>query len=289
MLFRSNLPVIGSLNRANNSFIEGDYLWCGLNFGCAVLEVSTLGIGGKVAGNLSSKVERGIASFINKTLEKGNFCFVAGTMILTTKDCIPIENIIVGDSVWTFNIGKGKIELTEVSNIFRRNSNEFIKLYFANDSIICTPEHPLFVNSSWIQAKELEKGSNLFSYTGEKIVVDSVFFFRTDAAKSVYNIEVKGNHNYYVSVSKVLVHNKPMQIGRIKTVLKSNSPIWKSLKKFKGNIKTTGSGKGKQYYQWDNTHGDIEVYNHNFQHQGSMNPITGEMYKPAIRGRELKR
>lgn len=31
--------------------------------------------------------------------------------------------------------------------------------------------------------------------------------FRTDTATAVYNLEVVGNHNYYVSASKVLVHN----------------------------------------------------------------------------------
>ena len=32
---------------------------------------------------------------------------------------------------------------------------------------------------------------------------------------------------------------------------------------------------------------DIEVYDRNKKHLGSMNPVTGEMYKPAEKGRTL--
>ncbi len=33
---------------------------------------------------------------------------------------------------------------------------------------------------------------------------------------------------------------------------------------------------------------DIEVYDRGGRHLGSMNPVTGEMYKPAVKGREIK-
>ena len=84
------------------------------------------------------------------------------------------------------------------------------------------------------------------------------------------------------------MHNKPMQIGKIKIVSKSTSPVWKKLNNFKGKIKTSGSGRNKRYFQWDHTHSDIEVYNHQGIHMGSMHPITGELYKPPVKGRKLK-
>ncbi len=42
---------------------------------------------------------------------------------------------------------------------------------------------------------------------GEKVKIDSVYRFKTDTATAVYNLEASGNYNYYVSASKVLVHN----------------------------------------------------------------------------------
>ncbi|GKT21011.1 RHS repeat-associated core domain-containing protein [Acidovorax sp. SUPP3334] len=69
----------------------------------------------------------------------------------------------------------------------------------------------------------------------------------------------------------------------------SESPIWNGMNNYRNNIRTNGeTGKNKQYYQWDHTHGDIEVYNRSGGHLGSMNPMNGEMHKPAVAGRLLK-
>ena len=68
----------------------------------------------------------------------------------------------------------------------------------------------------------------------------------------------------------------------------SQSPVWKKFQTYKDGTRTNGkSGKDRQYYQWDRTHGDIEVYSRRGNHQGSMNPQTGDMYKPAVPGRVL--
>ena len=52
--------------------------------------------------------------------------------------------------------------------------------------------------------------------------------------------------------------------------------------------KTSGNGNNKKYYEWDNTHNDIEVYDKTGKHLGSMAPSTGEMYKSAVNGRTIK-
>ena len=68
----------------------------------------------------------------------------------------------------------------------------------------------------------------------------------------------------------------------------SQSPMWKNFLPYQNSIKTNGlKGKDKQFYQWDNTHGDIEVYDRNGNHMGSMNPQTGDMHKPAVPGRTI--
>ncbi len=74
-------------------------------------------------------------------------------------------------------------------------------------------------------------------------------------------------------------------------VKKAESPIWKGLKPHKGDIKTNGlSGKEERFYDWDYTHNDIEVYGpHGRQHLGSMDPVTGEIYRPGELGRNIKR
>lgn len=70
--------------------------------------------------------------------------------------------------------------------------------------------------------------------------------------------------------------------------MKQDSPIWNNLKRFRGKTKTNGlSGGDRRYYEWDHTHNDIEVYNSRGEHLGSIDPTTGDMYKPAIEGRRI--
>ena len=74
----------------------------------------------------------------------------------------------------------------------------------------------------------------------------------------------------------------------LENATKADSPVWQSLKPFRGKTKTNGlSGSKKEFYEWDYTHCDIEVYDKNGKHKGSMDPRTGEMIKPAVPGYEI--
>jgi uncharacterized protein RhaS with RHS repeats len=65
----------------------------------------------------------------------------------------------------------------------------------------------------------------------------------------------------------------------------SESPVWKEMQSYRGGTKTNGKrGKEKEYYDWDHLHGDIEVFDRNGNHLGSMHPFTGQMYKPSKPG-----
>ena len=76
---------------------------------------------------------------------------------------------------------------------------------------------------------------------------------------------------------------------RKKNPPKSQSPIWNSFKHHRKDIKTNGlSGSRAEFYQWDYTHNDIEVYNKAGKHKGSMCPINGKMYKEPKKGREIE-
>ncbi|MBO0469689.1 hypothetical protein JZO66_03960 [Enterococcus sp. DIV0242_7C1] len=69
---------------------------------------------------------------------------------------------------------------------------------------------------------------------------------------------------------------------------KNDSPVWKKLDNVKGmDRKSSGQGNKKRYFEWDHTHNDIEVYDKKGRHLGSMDPISGEMYKPAVPGRTI--
>jgi hypothetical protein len=77
-------------------------------------------------------------------------------------------------------------------------------------------------------------------------------------------------------------------ITRIDKMAPSESPIWKSLRGAGGKTRTVGQGKSQRYFEWDFTHGDIEVYDPKGRHLGSMNPTSGAMYKPPVPGRRIE-
>ena len=77
---------------------------------------------------------------------------------------------------------------------------------------------------------------------------------------------------------KVVEHVRPGT-----TLSKADSSVWKELKSARGKTKTDG----EKFYEWDHTHGDIEVYDRRGRHLGSMDPTTGTMTKPAVAGRKI--
>lgn len=71
---------------------------------------------------------------------------------------------------------------------------------------------------------------------------------------------------------------------RVRNVSKQQSPVWKSFKNYRGGIKTEGTGKEKTYYKWDHTHNEIEYYDRKGKHLGAIDPLTGDLVKPAVPG-----
>lgn len=70
---------------------------------------------------------------------------------------------------------------------------------------------------------------------------------------------------------------------RKKNCNKQNSPIWNSYTNTQNGWKTDGT----YYYRWDRTHNDIEKYDQHGRHQGSLDPSTGQVYRPRQKTHDL--
>ena len=44
---------------------------------------------------------------------------------------------------------------------------------------------------------------------------------------------------------------------------------------------------GERYYEWDELHGEVEVYDKRGRHLGAADATTGIVYKPAKPGRKI--
>jgi Cytotoxic len=59
---------------------------------------------------------------------------------------------------------------------------------------------------------------------------------------------------------------------------KFESKVWKGAQPYRDGLRKSGD----EIWDWENTHNDIEVYDGRGRHQGSRDPTTGNMYKPAV-------
>jgi len=91
-----------------------------------------------------------------------------------------------------------------------------------------------------------------------------------------------------LAIDDVYADNAENNQSIIVAVTKAESPVWQGFQEWRGKTKSNGkSGSKRRYYEWDNTHEDIEVYDSNGNHLGSMDPMTGAMIKPPVPGRKI--
>src|SRR5260370_2614370 len=160
----------------------------------------------------------------------------------------------------------------------------------------------------WVNSHDLREGDVVFLRNSGPVTLRRVWVH--DESTPVCNLTIRGLHTFAVGQSQLLVHNmtgtgegaekgkepqnpdvnkarpkqsKPPKSQAPPQVTKSNSPVWKELKPFRGKTKTNGLSESKRrYYEWDHTHNDIEVYDKGGNHLGSMDPSTGQITKPPV-------
>ena len=136
-------------------------------------------------------------------------CFVAGTLIATENNFVPIEQIQQGDLVWAENPETGEKSLKPVVATFVRETYEFVHIQVDGQNITTTPEHPFWVSQKgWTDATNLRVGDYLVLQNGKSAIIEFVQHESLEIPAIVYNFEVEDFHTYYVTDSAVLVHNK---------------------------------------------------------------------------------
>jgi hypothetical protein len=137
-------------------------------------------------------------------------CFVEGTPI-TLADGIskPIEEIIPGEQVLSFDVERKVHAVGIVKQLFVHEGTP--ALLRINDTLTTTPDHPFFVNESWIRAEEITIGDLLLRADhledGQPLFEPVVQLELLPGGVTTYNLEVSGDHDYFAD--GLLVHNKP--------------------------------------------------------------------------------
>ena len=164
---------------------------------------------------------------VNDFKEAVKSCFSANTKIYMQNSKY-IENLRIGDTVYSYNEIKNKVEEKKILNFFEHNVNEILELFFENgEKIETTPEHPFYVDGKYVYAGNLNVGDKVFSENNQNIeLVEKRIIFYKKGIK-VYNFEVEDNHNYFVGKSKFLVHNDKTlyNINNYKGIMRNGNEI----------------------------------------------------------------
>ena len=167
----------------------------------------------------------------NVAVKSGTFnistCFVAGTKVLTKNGLKNIEDIKVGEYVYTFdpdkNIEDIKVgeyvytfdpdknikELQPVTDTMISKNNKLYEITLENGEVIkATEKHPFYVlDKGWVRSYDLKVGDELTSPKVGLIKIKTIKIKQYKEAITVYNLGVKNNHNYLVTEYEILVHN----------------------------------------------------------------------------------
>ena len=138
-------------------------------------------------------------------------CFPAGTPIAVENDYCLIENIKIGDFVWSWEQNEQNLALKPVTSVSQREAHALVEVHVGPEVLRATPEHPfLLSNQEWKQAGQLEKGDKLLRSDRVAMEVREVAH-QTEQTETVYNFEVADWHSYLVGKWMLIVHNGPCE------------------------------------------------------------------------------
>ena len=110
------------------------------------------------------------------------------------------------------------------------------------ETIQATADHPFFISGRWLRVAELKVGDSVKTYDGSNLAIEQITV--APGRTTVYNFEVEDYHTYYVSNTKVLVHNDvPCPFKTVvegKGLLKELEKAYgkQAVEEFEKNIKT---------------------------------------------------
>jgi len=134
-------------------------------------------------------------------------CFTEGTDVKTKQGFKNIEEIMVGDSVYAYNSNTQLVQLATVSKLYKFIKTGIYEIYVDSIKIEATKDHPFFLDNDWVEARFLNVGDSLTLFDGGRSRIDSIVYH--NVISTVYNFEVAGVNNYYVTELGILVHNCP--------------------------------------------------------------------------------
>ncbi len=137
-------------------------------------------------------------------------CFVAGTKVKTESGFKNIEDIKIGDKVYSYNLNNNNLELKKVLNTIRSNTIDTYKVTIDGKTVEMSPKHQIYIiDKGWVRAYDLKVNDKLLDVNGKQVSISKIEYKKYDSPINTYNLTIEGNENYFVTDIQVLVHNAP--------------------------------------------------------------------------------
>ena len=136
-------------------------------------------------------------------------CFSIGTIIRTKNKYTNIENINIGDLVWSYNKNKKENEYSKVLDVITSTVKNQKVLYITidNEEVKTTASHEFFVKKDdgydLIPAGKIKIGDFIMGIDGNYYEVKSLNFKTENIA--LYNLEIENNESFYITKTGLLV------------------------------------------------------------------------------------
>ena len=147
----------------------------------------------------------------NKIIEKSEstmYCFVKGTKVKTENGFENIEDIKIGDKVYSYNLNNNSLELKKVLNTIKSNTIDTYIVTIGGKTVEMSPKHQLYIiDKGWVRAYDLNVNDKLLDVNGKQVSISKIEYKKYDSPIDTYNLTIEGNHNYFVTDIQVLVHN----------------------------------------------------------------------------------
>ena len=167
----------------------------------------------------AAALAKGLGRFAARRMAK-RLCktsFAGGTLVLTRRGYRAIEDIAIGDEVWSRDDRTGAEGWARVTRVFARRIAEVLEVVLleANGDeqrLIVTPEHPLITRNGWTAVGGLDIGAQVST---DGSWAEMVSMVSLEERQTVYNFEVAGTHTYFVGTGGVWAHNGCAGISKV--------------------------------------------------------------------------
>lgn len=118
-------------------------------------------------------------------------CFTAETLILTKNGLKRIDLIQEGEYVLAKDVNTGTTGFKKVIYVYKKHSNELIKLNIEGEEIRTTASHLFFTEEGWWRAGEnIKPGDRILTSDGELKTVKAVSVEMLPEPEKIYNLNV---------------------------------------------------------------------------------------------------